>query len=237
MHSLLSPRVGIRVSIPFKREGTSGHEGDDCHPECYIGFNSLQTGRYIWTYDALSRLITDAKFQFPSNGKVHLDALWNLLIDLETPVSIPFKREGTSGRGERHPPCPGRDSFQFPSNGKVHLDRQRGESAVGTRKAVSIPFKREGTSGLRGRRKAAAPRSFVSIPFKREGTSGLEHESLFRFYRFCFNSLQTGRYIWTPPLTTLVIEQAEMPKSKRDLYKLIFDHQFPPKMPENPDGH
>ena len=59
------------VSIPFKREGTWKGNKD-----------GLIEG-------------DEAKFQFPSNGKVHGKKLRKLFDFLQVNVSIPFKREGT----------------------------------------------------------------------------------------------------------------------------------------------
>ena len=162
-----------------------------------IRFNSLQTGRYIWTLRLLvGRKARGTKFQFPSNGKVHLDE------EAEQAQNGIF------------------EGFQFPSNGKVHLDMgikpmgldidpsfnslqtgryiwtQRPEFIKAMVASVSIPFKREGTSGL-GRKNPPRRIIRVSIPFKREGTSGLRTSPVQNLGNRRFNSLQTGRYIWT----------------------------------------
>ena len=133
--------------------------------------NSLQTGRCIWTL------------------------LWDATPKLRKHVSIPFKREGVSGRDHQTEGTAVGLGFQFPSNGKVYLDwitRYFRE----TLDDVSIPFKREGVSGRDHQTEGTAvglgfqfpsngkvyldwiTRYFretlddVSIPFKREGVSG-----------------------------------------------------------------
>ena len=90
----------------------------------------------------------------------------------KSPVSIPFKREG-SFRLFRVPdlrfmPC---NLFQFPSNGKAHSDHVDHDTDDTAADVVSIPFKREGSF-------RHSPTSIyyclaaggVSIPFKREGS-------------------------------------------------------------------
>ena len=134
------------VSIPFKRESVS--ELGWCHSQFQKGicFNSLQTGKRIWTY----RL----RWGVRSNR-----------------VSIPFKRESVSEPGSfcwmaRH------HWFQFPSNGKAYLNFELRKRRR-TLKLVSIPFKRES----------------VSEPGLTTLTVLMRHLS--------FNSLQTGKRIWT----------------------------------------
>ena len=110
--------------------------------------------------------------------------------------------------------------FQFPSNGKVYLDVGSNGQNDGTN-YVSIPFKREGVSGHEIIDSLNDP-ELVSIPFKREGVSGLVIGAVVRYrkgkFQFpsngkvyldstgfwanapivtSFNSLQTGRCIWT----------------------------------------
>ena len=125
---------------------------------------------------------------------------------------------------------------------------------------VSIPSQREGVSGPTYGLMIPYY-SLVSIPSQREGVSGLDDtnsdtQSVFVFQfphngkvyldswnRVCrqqnasFNSLTTGRCIWTPPPLNPVVERAEMAKSKRELREPFFDGQFYPKMRQNPDGH
>ena len=93
-------REDVKVSIPFKREGTfrrtlevalreidvmmfqfpsNGKAHSDPHQarnggRIDKGFNSLQTGRHIQTLTRKERLLFMLKkFQFPSNGKAHSD--------------------------------------------------------------------------------------------------------------------------------------------------------------------
>ena len=114
------------VSIPFKREGTCEH----CQAEVWRlfvrGFNSLQTGRHVWTgTHQCHQKVWWQEFQFPSNGKARVNTglrmtpprrelcfnslqtgrhVWTFYQlgeagFLPLNVSIPFKREGTCERG------------------------------------------------------------------------------------------------------------------------------------------
>ena len=177
-----------------------------------FGFNSLQTGKYIWTdfitltdsygkgdtrvsipfkrestFGLCSPRITLHQhqslpkwFQFPSNGKVHLDGLTNTYKNGENyrKFQFPSKRESTFGLVLEFRISVLRQGpqFQFPSNGKVHLDAtQEGVPTWQYPARVSIPFKRESTFGLK----------YNSC------SSGTENRA------DSFNSLQTGKYIWT----------------------------------------
>ena len=143
------PRNG--VSIPFKREGTSK-----------LDINDL----FGWA--------SELPFQFPSNGKAHLNIFGTTeIIQISESVSIPFKREGTSKPSPKsaaslrrvivsipfkregtskllkiQPNIGQATMFQFPSNGKAHLNMVMDDSDLIGFEDVSIPFKREGTSKL-----------------------------------------------------------------------------------------
>ena len=200
-------------------------------------------------------------FQFPSNGKVHLDADLQGPRAQPLPVSIPFKREGASGRPYRSRPerGGGRVSIPFKREGASGLrtndhnrSDEKGFNSLQTGRCIwtaanekSISKALQSFNSLqtgrciwtRQRDLSNPPRQVFQFPSNGKVHLDNDKESVILNQEESFNSLQTGRCIWTPPLKTLVIEQAEMPRSKRDLYKLIFDHQSPPKMPENPDGH
>ena len=94
------------------------------------------------------RLEYEGEFQFPSNGKVHLDFMTstNLLCSLSCFNSLQTGRYIWTRYGQYTWESSGK--FQFPSNGKVHLDTR--DIAAGDARVEA-----------------------------------------------CFNSLQTGRYIWT----------------------------------------
>ena len=185
----------VIVSIPFKREGVSGQirkPFSELKDDVSIPFKREGvSGR--WHH---SQYWNRKMFQFPSNGKVYLDA------DLDSHI------------GEIR-------AFQFPSNGKVYLDKFAEREAYFTGK-VSIPFKREGVSGPKRyvMLNAGAVMSFNSLQngkvyldqlmhsghtwlqscfnsFKREGVSGHHYSKHSVDALKCFNSLQTGRCIWT----------------------------------------
>ena len=93
---MLSQSLPLVVSIPFKREGLS---------------------------EPVLKMVggKDAKFQFPSNGKVFLNANDKFVAKAGASiVSIPFKREG--------------------------LSEPQSDNAARDCIIVSIPFKREGLS-------------------------------------------------------------------------------------------
>ena len=140
----------VFVSIPFKREGVSEHQG------------------------AESNVLTSTRFLFPSNGKAFLNLVQNANIVLDQfIVSISFKRDGVSELSE-HAQLVGAViySFLFPSNGKAFLNRRRRTLPCGESR-VSIPFKRDGVSELIEDSTHPADGRTVSIPFKRDGVSEL----------------------------------------------------------------
>ena len=111
-------------------------------------------------------------FQFPSNGKVYLNLDVRTRVGGRVCVSIPFKRESISERGKS----------------KVNL---------ASTCQVSIPFKRESISEPSSRT-GDPPSGQVSIPFKRESISEHRMHTVVRYLPlYSFNSLQTGKYIWT----------------------------------------
>ena len=92
---LVESEMNRVVSIPFKRE--SGFRGiiqmsvQDLYNS---GFNSLQTGKWIQRLDKTVKASNaDAKFQFPSNGKVDSEKFNPKVSRKLNLVSIPFKRE------------------------------------------------------------------------------------------------------------------------------------------------
>ena len=111
-----------------------------------MGFNSLQTGKRIWTPVVSEEIIIPARFQFPSNGKAYLNALALAVLAVG---------------------C----EFQFPSNGKAYLNDS------------DDPYTRQDAC--------------VSIPFKRESVSELTAYANWHRHGVSFNSLQTGKRIWT----------------------------------------
>ena len=191
----------VKVSIPFKREsvseqvpkalGRSGIYGFQFpsngkaylnrtvqgryRRDCWSGFNSLQTGKRIWTRSRWrfrngSDLVS-IPFKRESVSELSVRVVEPLLPSLR--VSIPFKRESVSE------PTFVRLTkevvkvlkFQFPSNGKAYLNWfQCWFRLKWLFDFVSIPFKRESVSEhmtlLSGWWSHC-----VSIPFKRESVS------------------------------------------------------------------
>ena len=144
-------------------------------PAC---FNSLQTGRCIWTTFTVSRGSTSVPLVSIPFKREGVSGPGHRAKTIKTPfkVSIPFKREGVSGPETAQTQEAAQETFQFPSNGKVYLDMDIRYASPGAFIAVSIPFKREGVSG------------------HLNGTGEHRKDSC------CFNSLQTGRCIWTSHL-------------------------------------
>ena len=135
------------VSIPFKREGTCEQHHATAAKNIYA-VASIPFKREGTCEQVIAEEETDdgTVFQFPSNGKAHVNRKKKAKRRKEHFVSIPFKREGTC-----EPPNTGNESdlfkFQFPSNGKAHVNHP-GAQAPEYRGKVSIPFKREGTCEL-----------------------------------------------------------------------------------------
>ena len=164
-----------KVSIPFKRESTFKLWGIS---ECLLSN------------------FTNFQFQFPSNGKAHLNfVLFCYVGDFIFLFQFPSNGKAHLNNPELAPDIEISRGFQFPSNGKAHLNNYLlDDGGAGCRfqfpsngKAhlnfcwrefcptqmcfpVSIPFKRESTFKQCGL--AAAPKGTqgVSIPFKREST-------------------------------------------------------------------
>ena len=66
--------VPKNVSIPFKRESVSEPLAIAIALVGCGGFNSLQTGKRIWTLkDEKFKEADSSRFQFPSNGKAYLN--------------------------------------------------------------------------------------------------------------------------------------------------------------------
>ena len=121
---------------------------------------------------------------------------------------------------------------------------------------VSIPFKRESISELTMIIHSAFLDALVSIPFKRESIS--EHtygdstiteyqfqfpsngkaylnfpsSHVLLFTHFRFNSLQTGKHIWTAPNLHPVGPWLRNAKTKRELREAFFTSKFTPKIPK-----
>ena len=150
MESKYCPIVGsgVRVSIPFKREGAwKGSEYQCIHRQNPFEFQFPSNGKEHGKYKNTCRqsAVTRAEFQFPSNGKEHGKryACDGPPVDNRF-VSIPFKREGA-----------------------WKVDENTG--AFGKYTLVSIPFKREGAWKVNADYLNHSLYQTVSIPFKREG--------------------------------------------------------------------
>ena len=144
-----------------------------------------------WSY-----VINHVLFQFPSNGKAYLNPRWQLPSPQDWySVSIPFKRESVSEQFQAE----GVVSHTVTCFNSLQTGKRIWTKALNgcgsVTKIVSIPFKRESVSEPRNV-ETAAVKSMVSIPFKRESVSEpcLVQD---RSVGICFNSLQTGKRIWT----------------------------------------
>ena len=85
--------------------------------------------------------------------------------------------------------------FQFPSNGKAYLNNWLTNEVL---TGVWFQFPSNGKAYLNWiRKKVVIPTTSVSIPFKRESISELTQENIGWIFSLCFNSLQTGKHIWT----------------------------------------
>ena len=195
------------VSIPFKRESVSEPivtclEGSAngleekfqfpsngkaylnifmCHvlePLLNKSFNSLQTGKRIWTVisePTEATLATRVSIPFKRES-VSERSLSPPRRSRRSSVSIPFKRESVSEQED--PPYMAElwaRRFQFPSNGKAYLNIWRHHVPRRPDAEVSIPFKRESVSEL------------IQAPCQTSITTVSRS----------FNSLQTGKRIWT----------------------------------------
>ena len=109
------------VSIPFKRESVSERWVFSPYWLLWPCFNSLQTGKRIWTKSEMVKLALAQVFQFPSNGKAYL----NCTICVR---------------------CRNRLSFNSLQTGKRIWTRQSHLLRQSTTHHVSIPFKRESVS-------------------------------------------------------------------------------------------
>ena len=161
-----------KVSIPFKRESISKGLNWSTDTKVIPSFNSLQTGKYIQSYNIgetrLMKLKVSIPFKRESISKGELKKSTNHI--LYHRVSIPFKRESISKACNRTP-------------------------ATGTQLRVSIPFKRESISKGVHTRSCRCVVAIVSIPFKRESISKANASGRDHVRVLCFNSLQTGKYI------------------------------------------
>ena len=163
------------------------------------------------------------EFQFPSNGKAHLN-LTRLCLCLKIlKVSIPFKREGTSKPELLTSTFADMILFQFPSNGKAHLNQSIVNWKSLSSVRVSIPFKREGTSKHQKDQCDGGCGCHVSIPFKREGTSKHGNNKI---------ELEKGKIVSIPfkregtskltPFSTQMGRGSKHPKTKHELRRAFF---------------
>ena len=133
-------------------------------------------------------------FQFPSNGKAHVnEAGPGLLAGFLALVSIPFKRESTCKLLDT-PASGAEDVVSIPFKRESTCKRRFPLSTL-LGATVSIPFKRESTCKLSTPTKQP-PRPLVSIPFKRKSTC--KPTDIFSPgipSHHCFNSLQTGKHM------------------------------------------
>ena len=74
--------------------------------------------------------VVTPEFQFPSNGKAHVNRLATERKGCGERVSIPFKREGTCEPKQALSPSHSWGEFQFPSNGKAHVNTAEQHNSV-----------------------------------------------------------------------------------------------------------
>ena len=161
------------VSIPFKRESISERRLEHLWRFTERSFNSLQTGKHIWTRNHMTHAIQVER------------------------VSIPFKRESISEPKKLAEIVNTLSAkFQFPSNGKAYLNpslippspRSPSFNSLQTGKHIWTSY----IMALYDNRIQ------VSIPFKRESISERNCRAFdTRTTAQGFNSLQTGKHIWT----------------------------------------
>ena len=213
-----------QVSIPFKRESISKEEKNAAvlsRPT--LGFNSLQTGKYIqstrccsvlsvrFRFNSLQTgkyiqrefiesiaLTHNEEFQFPSNGKVYPKCVRCIPPNaLHWMVSIPFKRESISKGVPEGISDAVNTCFNSLQTGKYIQSRLGNHPHADLFKEVSIPFKRESISKdirKRARRQRKVGLGFNSLQTGKYIQSG--RAILLASFNFSsFNSLQTGKYI------------------------------------------
>ena len=140
-------------------------------------------------------MVTHSEFQFPSNGKAHVNK--TIMMTMVAVLQFQFPSNGkahvNSAAQALSPSHSWGDMFQFPSNGKARVN-STAHSMKWLSIYVSIPFKREGTCELTKTLHEAFGGK-VSIPFKREGMCELFPPCIKEDDHECFNSLQTGRHV------------------------------------------
>ena len=143
----------VFVSIPYERESTSERAtAQGPTPATGLSFNSLRTGKYIWT-----------KLLKPEKGKE--EKSFN---SLRTGKYI-WTNYGTSGRAH---------SYYYVS---IPYERESTSEPfclvllfIPLFRFVSIPYERESTSEQADRKRCPPKPHFVSIPYERESTSELK---------------------------------------------------------------
>ena len=140
------PDSGKRVSIPFKRESVSEPGDIPSQGHWHVsGFNSLQTGKRIWTEKEMLDLRLRQGFNSLQTGK----RIWTCL-------------------GYRKRYCPG---FQFPSNGKAYLNWKKYRQPQVSKRRFQFPSNGKAYLNWGGTIALAITHLRVSIPFKRESVS------------------------------------------------------------------
>ena len=103
-------------------------------------------------------------FQFPSNGKAHLNFKGELKWDsIQSQVSIPFKRESTFKRKIYSCNDLYLRRFQFPSNGKAHLN-YRNPRPKGRQRRFQFPS--NGKAHLNPRQNRCSESPIPRVPFQ-----------------------------------------------------------------------
>ena len=143
--------------------------------------------------------------------------------------------------------------FQFPSNGKARVNEIRAQLRQIWAKSfnslqtgrhvwtdfletnnhntlVSIPFKREGTCELAKKDKGL--NGVEKFQFPSNGKARVNHQTKETkgTTKYRFNSLQTGRHVWTAPILHPVGPWLRTPKTKRELREAFFAQKFGAKV-------
>ena len=165
-----------RVSIPFKRESISE-----------LGKKAIEARTEL--------------FQFPSNGKAYLNFAEECKRSIHILVSIPFKRESISERFyvwfSAWKTSKVSIPFKRESISELHILPTHWHIGLFW---VSIPFKRESISELGSYSDTPYGRVEEGFQFPSNGKAYLNaqaHSYSRRSSYHRFNSLQTGKHIWT----------------------------------------
>ena len=137
-------------------------------------FNSLRTGKYIWTCPIVILAgIVVGVFQFPTNGKVHLNLRIKRSKTRKKNVSIPYERESTSEPFGIATVTSIALTIGFNSlrTGKYIWTEGLWKRSALPWQIVSIPYERESTSERGSGRQGQTRVRLVSIPYERESTS------------------------------------------------------------------